>query len=83
MSDQAWAMVKNAMNETVALINWSARDLAPNSPALELSKRIFEVIIEKNVNPSDEALRRSRIPSSAQRRSARASAHRCRHQSAA
>jgi hypothetical protein len=57
MSDQAWAMVKNAMNETVALINWSARDLAPNSPALELSKRIFEVIIEKNVNPSDEALR--------------------------
>ena len=57
MSDQAWTVVKNAMNETVALINLSARDLVPTSPALELSKRIFEVIMEKNVNPSDEALR--------------------------
>ena len=57
MSDEAWAVVKNAMNETVALINLSARDLAPDAPALELSKRIFEVIMEKNVNPSDEALR--------------------------
>ena len=57
MSDQAWTVVKNAMNETVALINLSARDLAPDSPALELSKRIFEVIMETNVNPSDEALR--------------------------
>ena len=57
MSDEAWAVVKNAMNETVALINISARELAPNAPALELSKRIFEVIMDKNVNPSDEALR--------------------------
>jgi len=57
MSDEAWTVVKNAMNETVALVNLSARELAPNAPALELSKRIFEVIMEKNVNPSDEALR--------------------------
>ena len=57
MSDQAWTVVKNAMNETVALINLSARDLSPEAPAIELSKRIFEVIMEKNVNPSDEALR--------------------------
>jgi len=56
MSDQAWTLVKNAMHETVALINLSARDLAPNAPALELSKRIFEVILEKNTNPSEEAL---------------------------
>ena len=57
MSDEAWTMVKNAMNETVALINLSARELAPEAPALELSKRVFEVVMEKNVNPSDEALR--------------------------
>ena len=57
MSDEAWTVVKNAMNETVALINLSARDLAPESAALELSKRIFEVIMEKNINPSEEALR--------------------------
>ncbi len=57
MSDEAWAVVKNAMNETVALINLSARELAPDAPALELSKRIFEVMMYKNVNPSEEALR--------------------------
>lgn len=56
MSDEAWTVVKNAMNETVALINLSARELAPELPAFELSKRIFEVIMEKNINPSDEAL---------------------------
>jgi hypothetical protein len=57
MSDEAWTVVKNAMNETVALINLSARELLPDASALELSKRIFEVIMDKNVNPSDEALR--------------------------
>jgi hypothetical protein len=57
MSDEAWTVVKIAMNETVALINLSARELSPDAPSLELSKRIFEVIMEKNVNPSDEALK--------------------------
>ena len=56
ISDEAWTVVKNAMNETVALINLSAQNLAPELPAFELSKRIFEVIMEKNVNPSSEAL---------------------------
>ncbi|MCU0471587.1 MAG: hypothetical protein MUF58_23690 [Arcicella sp.] len=57
MSDQAWTVIKNAMNETVALINLSAKDLPADAPALELSKRIFEVIMDKNVNPSEDALR--------------------------
>ncbi len=57
MSDEAWTTIKNAMNETVALINLSAKDLAPDAPALELSKRIFEVVMNKGVNSSDEALR--------------------------
>lgn len=57
MSDEAWTTIKNAMNETVALINLSAKDLAPDAPALELSKRIFEVVMNKGVNSSEEALR--------------------------
>jgi hypothetical protein len=57
MSDEAWTTVKNAMNETVALINMSAKDLSPDAPAIELSKRVFEIMIGKEVNPSDEALR--------------------------
>lgn len=57
MSDEAWTTIKNAMNETVALINLSAKDLAPDAPAIELSKRIFEVVMNKGVNSSDEALK--------------------------
>jgi hypothetical protein len=57
MSDEAWTTVKNAMNETVALINLSAKDLSPDAPAIELSKRIFEIMMGKEVNPSDEALK--------------------------
>lgn len=57
MSDEAWTVVKNAMNEIVALINLSAKDLAPNAPALELAKRIFDVVMDKNINPTDEALK--------------------------
>jgi hypothetical protein len=56
MSDEAWTTVKNAMNETVALINLSAKDLSPDAPAIELSKRVFEIMMSKEVNPSDEAL---------------------------
>lgn len=57
MSDEAWTVVKNAMNETIALINLSAKDIAPDAPALELSKRIFEVVLSQNIVPSDDALR--------------------------
>lgn len=57
MSDEAWLNIKNAMNETVALINLSAKDLTPEAPALELSKRILEVAISKNIVPSDDSLK--------------------------
>ncbi len=57
MSDEAWLTIKNAMNETVTLINLSAKDLAPEASALALSKQILEVVLAKNVIPSDDALR--------------------------
>ncbi len=57
MSDEVWTVVKNAMNETVALINLSSKEIAPDAPAIELAKRIFEIIMNKSVNPSDEALK--------------------------
>ncbi|MDR6562929.1 MULTISPECIES: hypothetical protein [unclassified Arcicella] len=57
MSDEAWLNIKNAMNEIVALINLSAKDIDPNAPSLELSKRILEVVLSKNIAPSDDALK--------------------------
>ncbi|MEA5256826.1 hypothetical protein VB264_03450 [Arcicella aquatica] len=57
LSDEAWLNIKNAMNEIVALINLSAKDIDPNAPSLELSKRILEVVLSKNIAPSDDALK--------------------------
>lgn len=57
MSDEAWLNIKNAMNETVTLINLSAKDLAPEANALALSKQILEVVLAKNVIPSNDALK--------------------------
>jgi hypothetical protein len=57
MSDEAWGVVRNAMNEISALINLVSKDLAPDSAPIELSKRLFEVVISKGISPTDEALR--------------------------
>ncbi len=57
MSDEAWTAVKNTMNEISALINLVTRELDPASAPIELSKKLFEVVISKGISPTDEALR--------------------------
>jgi hypothetical protein len=57
MSDEAWINVKNAMNETVTLINLSSKELSAEATSLELSKRILELVLTKNITPSEDALK--------------------------
>jgi hypothetical protein len=57
MSDEAWTAVKNSMNEISALINLITRELDPAEAPIELSKKLFEVVISKGISPTDEALR--------------------------
>jgi hypothetical protein len=57
MSDEAWINVKNAMNETVTLINLSSKELPAEATSLELSKRILELVLTKNITPSEDALK--------------------------
>ncbi|MGA0558843.1 hypothetical protein ACO2Q8_19455 [Larkinella sp. VNQ87] len=57
MSQPVWEAVQNAMNEVVVLINESASEVAPEAPALDLSKKIFDNIIQKEVQPTAAGLK--------------------------
>ncbi|UXX81209.1 hypothetical protein N7E81_08885 [Reichenbachiella carrageenanivorans] len=56
MSEQSWNMVKNAMEEIVMLINESAGDLNPEGMSIELARKVFEKVIEKQELGTDAAL---------------------------
>lgn len=57
MSDQSWAMVKQAMEETIAIINKSASVVVPEDRGLELAKMIFENLLQRNEDPTAKALK--------------------------
>ena len=57
MSQKVWDQIQAAMNEVAVLINQASGDTRPDAPALELSKRIFERIIQKDRQPTADALR--------------------------
>lgn len=57
MSQTVWEEVQNSMNEVVLLINEAAGEIAPDAPALDLSKKIFDKIIQKNTQPTAAGLK--------------------------
>ncbi|MFA0962740.1 hypothetical protein AB9P05_13140 [Roseivirga sp. BDSF3-8] len=56
MSDDAWIMVKNAMQEVISVINESAKEVDPEGKSIELSRRIFEKMLAKDPDPIQQAL---------------------------
>ena len=56
MSQSVWDQIQAAMNDVMTLINQASGDTRPDAPALELSKRIFERIIQKDKQPTANAL---------------------------
>lgn len=57
MSQATWDQIQAAMNDVMVLINQASGDTRPDAPALELSKRIFERIIQREKQPTFEALK--------------------------
>ena len=57
MSQNAWDQVQTALNDVTTLINQAAGDIRADVPAIELSRRIFERIIQRDRQPTAEALR--------------------------
>lgn len=56
MSDLAWNQVKNAVEQTIGLINESAIGIDPQASGIELSKNILKTVINTNNNFCDAAL---------------------------
>ncbi|MGF7216149.1 hypothetical protein GGR92_002314 [Spirosoma lacussanchae] len=57
MSQAVWDQIQAAMNDVMTLINQASGDTRPDAPALELSKRIFERIIQKEKQPTADAIK--------------------------
>ena len=57
MSQGVWDQIQAAMNDVMTLINQASGDTQPDAPALNLSKRIFERIIQRDTSPTAEALK--------------------------
>jgi hypothetical protein len=57
MSDQSWALVKNAMEEVIAVINKSAGSVPGEARSVDLAKMIFENMLQKTEDPTSKALK--------------------------
>lgn len=56
ISEQVWDMIKNAKEDLIVSINEAATEMLPEATSLDLSKRIFEKSISKQVDPLNHAL---------------------------
>lgn len=56
MSNEAWGMVKRAMEDIVSVINTSGEHVTPDSRGIELAKKIFENHLNKNFDAVNQAL---------------------------
>ena len=57
ISPEAWALTRQAVEETISLINTSAQGLPADAPGLELARAIFENLIRREEAPAERALR--------------------------
>lgn len=57
MSNDAWEQVKKAVNEVQSLINRAAAEVDDEAPANDLGRRIFEQVIQQDIQPCTLALR--------------------------
>ena len=56
MSDEAWNLAKIGMEEVVSVINTSAAEMVDDAKGIDLAKRIFEKMLEKENDPIENAL---------------------------
>lgn len=56
IGEEVWSLIKNAKEDLVLEINEAAQTLPPDVSSIELAKRIFEVALNKKVDPVGHAL---------------------------
>jgi hypothetical protein len=57
MTDQAWGLVKNSVEEVIAIINKSSSGIPPDARGIELAKMVFENLVQRNEDPVSKALK--------------------------
>ena len=57
MSDDAWLMIKRTQEEIISLINNAGELVDREAKGIELAKKIFELLINRQINPTDITLR--------------------------
>jgi hypothetical protein len=56
MSEELWSKIKNAKEDLTMLVNEAATSMTPESTGIDLSKRIFELTLDKKFDPIALAL---------------------------
>ena len=56
MSHEAWNHIRQAFNQVMTIINAAAQSLPSDMPAVELSRKVFEIILQQQIDPTAEAL---------------------------
>ena len=56
MSEESWNLVKNAMEEIIMLVNEASGELEEGAMSIDLSRKVFEKVIERQELGTDMAL---------------------------
>ncbi len=56
MSEEVWNKVKNAKEDLIIMINEAASQMNADASSIDLSKKIFEIVMSKTVDPIGHAL---------------------------
>jgi len=56
MSEQVWELIKNAKEDLIVTINNAASEMKAESTSLDLAKKIFELAVNKQIDPLAHAL---------------------------
>jgi hypothetical protein len=56
MSEEVWNMVKNAKEDLIVTINEAASGMGMDATSLDLAKKIFELAVNKSIDPLAHAL---------------------------
>lgn len=57
MSDEVWQEIKTAKEDLITAINATAGDLADDATSLDMAKKLFEYLMNKEIDPIDHALK--------------------------
>ncbi len=56
MSEEVWNQIRNAKEDLIILINEASSRVTMDSTSIDLSKKIFEMVMDKKVDPIGHAL---------------------------